>query len=289
MPLPEVQIFGGGAHAARRVDIQDFMVIATGASDFAEALVWTAEIYREARTAMAERGQFSGTADEGGLWPAFETNEQALETLLRVIERAGFAPGDKVCISLDVAASEFGSNGRYRLAREDRVLDSDGMCELLGDWIRRYPIVSVEDPLAEDDLEGLAVFTRAFGNRVQIVGDDALVSNAARVRNAATAGALNAVLLKPNQAGTLTECRAALEAARTAGYGSLVSARSGETEDVTIVHLALGWGVQQLKVGSLAHGERTAKWNEGLRIAETLPQGGRLPPRASFPWAAGCA
>ena len=189
-------------------------------------------------------------------------------------------------ISLDVAASEFGAGGRYRLARDDRELDSDGMCALLGDWIARFPIVSVEDPLAEDDTAGLAAFTRTFGAGVQVVGDDALVSNATRVREAAAEGACNAVLLKPNQAGTLSECRAALEAARAAGYGAVVSARSGETEDVTVVHLALGWGVEQLKVGSIAHGERTAKWNEGLRIAETLPEGGRLPPRARFPWGA---
>ena len=284
MPLPEIQIFGGGAHAARRVDVQDFMVIATGASEYAQALDWTAEIYRAAGEIMAERGLLSGTADEGGFWPAFDSNEHALETLVRAIERAGLAPGEQVGISLDVAASEFGAGGRYRLARDGRDLDSDAMCALLGDWIGRFPIVSIEDPLAEDDIEGLAAFTSAYGAHIQIVGDDALVSSADRLRQAAAEGACNAVLLKPNQAGTLSECRAALEAARAAGYGAVVSARSGETEDVTIVHLALGWGVQQLKIGSIAHGERTAKWNEGLRIAETLPAGGRLPPPARFPW-----
>ena len=288
MPLPEIQIFGGGAHAARRVDIQDFMVVAVGASDYGEALDWAAEIYRAAGAIMSERGPASGTADEGGHWPAFDGNEQALETLVEAIERAGLEPGGQVAVSLDVAASEFGADGRYRLARDGRTLDTDGMCELLGGWIERFPIASVEDPLAEDDFDGLAAFTRAFGARVQVIGDDALVSDAARVRQAAEAGACNAVLLKPNQAGTLTECRAALEAAREAGYGAVVSARSGETEDVTVVHLALGWGVKQLKVGSIAHGERTAKWNEGLRIAETLPSGGRLPPRAAFPWGTRC-
>ena len=288
MPLPEIQIFGGGAHAARRVDIQDFMIVAVGASEYAEALDWTAEIYRAAGAIMEERGVTSGTADEGGRWPAFDGNGHALETLVDAIERAGLVPGEQAAISLDVAASEFGGDGRYRLARDGKTLDTDGMCDLLGGWIERFPVVSVEDPLAEDDIDGLAAFTRAFGARVQIVGDDALVSDAARVRQAAAAGACNAVLLKPNQAGTLTECRAALEAAREAGYGAVVSARSGETEDVTIVHLALGWGVKQLKVGSIAHGERTAKWNEGLRIAETLPSGGRLPPRTAFPWDARC-
>ena len=286
MPLPEIQIFGGGAHAARRVDVQDFMAIPIGAEDYAQALDWSAEIYRAAGDIMAGRGGLAGTADEGGFWPAFDSNEQALETLLRAIERARLVPGEQVGISLDIAASELGAGGRYRLARDGAELDSDGMCALLGGWIERFPVVSVEDPLAEDDFGGLAAFTGAFGARVQIVGDDALVSNADRVREAAAGGACNAVLLKPNQAGTLSECRAALEAARAAGWGALVSARSGETEDVTIVHLALGWGVEQLKVGSIAHGERTAKWNEGLRIAETLPSGGRLPPRARFPWGA---
>ncbi len=284
MPLPEIQIFGGGAHAAGRVDVQDFMVIATGASDYAQALDWTAEIYRAAGRIMAGRGRLAGTADEGGLWPAFDSNEHALETLVRAIERAGLVPGGQVGISLDIAASEFGADGRYRLARDGRELDSDGMCALLGEWIDRFPIVSIEDPLAENDMAGLAAFTNAFGARVQVVGDDALVSNADRVRRAAETGACNAVLLKPNQAGTLSGCRAALGAARAAGWGAVVSARSGETEDVTVVHLALGWGVGQLKVGSIAHGERTAKWNEGLRIAETLATGGRLPPRSQFPW-----
>ena len=288
MPLPEIQIFGGGAHAARRVDIQDFMIVAVGAAEYSEALDWTAEVYRAAGKIMAGRGLSSGTADEGGYWPVFDGNERALETLVEAIERAGLVPGEQVAISLDVAASEFGEDGNYRLARDGRTLDTDGMCELLGGWIERFPIVSVEDPLAEDDMSGLAAFTRAFGARVQVIGDDALVSDAARVERAAAAGACNAVLLKPNQAGTLTECREALEAAREAGYGAVVSARSGETEDVTVVHLALGWGVGQLKVGSIAHGERTAKWNEGLRIAETLPRGGRLPPRAAFPWGARC-
>jgi len=155
---------------------------------------------------------------------------------------------------------------------------------MLAGWLARYPIVSVEDPLAEDDAAGLAAFTVRAGARVQVIGDDFLVTRAARVREAAAAGACNAVLVKPNQAGTLTETRAALDAARESGFGAVVSARSGESEDVTIVHLALGWGAAQLKVGSFARSERMAKWNEGLRIAEALPGGGALPPRAAFPW-----
>jgi enolase len=282
MPLPEIQIFGGGAHAGRRVDIQDFMVIAVGAKEFAEALDWTAEVYRAAGALMSEADRLAGVADEGGYWPAFDSNEQGLEMLLRAIERAGFVPGRDLAISLDIAASQFGRGGRYRLARDGRELDSDGLCELLLGWLARYPIVSIEDPLAEDDGASLAGSTHAVGATVQVVGDDFLVSNARRVDAAVRDGACNTALIKPNQAGSLSEAEAALTAARGAGWGAIVSARSGESEDTTIVHLAVGWGVPQLKVGAFSRSERMAKWNEGLRIAETI--GGRLPPRSCFPW-----
>lgn len=284
LPLPEIQIFGGGAHAGRRVDVQDFMCIAVGASSFAEALEWTAEVYRAAGALMADAGKLQGVADEGGFWPAFDDNEQALGFLMRAIESAGLVPGDQMAISLDIAASEFGTNGRYTLAREDRVLDSGELIDLLMGWLQRYPIVSIEDPLAEDDEAGLVEFTRRAGDRVQVIGDDFLVTNAQRVRAAAAIGACNSVLIKPNQVGTLTETRAAFDAACEAGWGSVVSARSGETEDVTIVHLALGWGATQLKVGSFARSERMAKWNEGLRLADELSNGGALPPRDAFIW-----
>ena len=270
LPLPEIQIFGGGAHAARRVDVQDFMVVCPGAGSFAEALDWTAEVYLAAGRLMAGAGLLRGVADEGGYWPAFDTNEAALDALLRAIETAGFTPGADIAISLDIAASEFGHANGYRLGLESRSLDSDGLCALIGDWLDRYPILSVEDPLAEDDDAGMRRFTAAYGERVQIIGDDYLVTNAARVRDAATAGACNAVLVKPNQAGTVTEAKAALDAARAAGWGAVVSARSGETEDVTIAHLAVGWDVRQLKVGSFSRSERMAKWNEVLRIEEAL-------------------
>jgi enolase len=269
IPLPEIQIFGGGAHAGRRVDIQDFMVVAPGAESVDEALEWTAEVYIAAGKLMAERGRLYGVADEGGYWPAFDTNEEALETLVRAIERAGYALGDQVAISLDIAASEFHRDGLYQIGLEKRELDADGLIDMLSRWLARYPIVSIEDPLAEDDPVGLKRFTQAWGGKVQIVGDDFLVTNAARVQKAAAAGICNAVLVKPNQAGTLTETRAAWEAAQAAGWGAIVSARSGETEDVTICHLAVGWGVQQLKVGSFARSERMAKWNELLRISSS--------------------
>lgn len=276
MPLPEIQIFGGGAHAGRRVDVQDFLLVCPGAESFAEALDWTAEVYRAAGMIMAERGLLSGVADEGGFWPAFDRNEDALDTLVLAIERAGLKAPDQVAIALDVAASEFGRNGEYRLALEDRVLDRAEMAAMVADWTRRYPIVSVEDPLAEDDFDGMAMLTREIGDKVQVVGDDFLVTDAARVREAAAGKACNAVLLKPNQRGTLTETLAAWDAAKEAGFGAIVSARSGETEDVTIIHLAVGWGVPQFKVGSFTRSERMAKWNEALRIEEALGS------RASF-------
>ena len=282
LPLPQIQIFGGGAHAGRRVDIQDFMVTCPGARSFAEALDWTAEVYRVAGELMAAAGELHGVADEGGWWPAFASNEQALEALVRAIERAGFVPGEQVAIALDVAASDFGSGGRYVLGLDRRALDSDGLIEMLLAWLDRYPIVSIEDPLAEDDPAGFTAFMQAAGSRIQIVGDDLLVSDATRVAAAAAAGQVNAVLLKPNQRGTLSETRAAWQAALAGRLAGIVSARSGETEDVSIVHLAVAWGIGQLKVGAFARGERMAKWNEALRIEQELGPRARFPGRRVF-------
>lgn len=283
LPLPEIQIFGGGAHAGRRVDIQDFMVMATSATSFAQALDQTARVYRAAGELMRDAGRLQGVADEGGYWPAFDSNEEALTMLVRAIERAGLRPLEDIGISLDIAASEFGREGRYTLGLDRKELDRDGMCEMLLGWLDRYPIVSIEDPLAEDDEEGLRRFTLAAGRRVQIIGDDYLVTRASRVRDAAARGACNAVLIKPNQAGTVSETFAALEAGKKAGWGTIVSARSGETEDVTIVHLAVGWNAGQLKVGSFSRSERMAKWNEALRIEEALGSRANFAGTATLP------
>jgi enolase len=270
IPLPQIQIFGGGAHAGRRVDIQDFMVMCPAAESFAQALDWTAEVYRAAGQLMAAAGPLAGIADEGGWWPAFSTNEQALDTLVAAIEKAGFRPGEQVGIAVDVAASEFRKNGRYKMVLDGTELTTEGMIEMLVGWVRRYPILSIEDPLAEDDAAGFVALSSAVGDKVQIVGDDFLVSDADRLRDAAAKKAANTVLLKPNQRGTLTETLDTRRVAAECGYSTIVSARSGETEDVTIAHLAVGWGAGQLKVGSFARGERMAKWNEMLRIEEAL-------------------
>jgi enolase len=266
LPVPQIQIFGGGAHAGARVDIQDYMVICTGAGSFAEALEWTAQVYAAAGARLRRRGALHGVADEGGYWPAFKSNEEGLAELVGAIADAGLEPGTDVCIALDIAANQLYRSGSYHLALENRILTPEQLHAMLLRWIERYPIVSIEDPFAEHDAAALRAFTKAA--RIQVVGDDFFVTSEERIRNAD--GACNAVLLKPNQVGTVTETLACWEAARAAGYRAIVSARSGESEDVSIVHLAVGWGVPQLKVGSFSRSERMAKWNEGLRIEEAL-------------------
>jgi enolase len=270
LPMPMIQIFGGGAHAGQRVDIQDFLIVPVAAASFDEALAMAARVYRAAGEIMAAGGRLHGVADEGGWWPEFTSNAEALDTLAQAIERAGLAPGQEVGIAIDVAASQFRRGVRYRLAADGVELDTPALVELLLGWCRAYPIVSIEDPVAEDDDAGMVLFTATAGELLQIIGGDYLVTSAQRVTEAAARGACNTVLLKPNQAGTITETKAALDAARAVGWRTVVSARSGETEDVTIVHLAVGWNAGQLKVGSFARSERMAKWNEGLRIEAAL-------------------
>jgi enolase len=261
-----VQIYGGGAHARGRVDIQDYMVVCPGAGSFAESLEWIAEVYRAAGARLAKKGALAGVADEGGWWPAFKSNEEGLVELVGAISDAGFEPGADVAIALDAAASQFHRGGRYQLALEGRSLTAEQLHAMWLRWLDAYPIVSIEDPFAEDDVAAMRAFTKAAGDRVQIVGDDLFVTDAARL----DPGLANTVLLKPNQVGTVTETLACWNAAQAKGMRAIVSARSGETEDVSIVHLAVGWSVPQLKVGSFSRSERMAKWNEGLRIEEEL-------------------
>ena len=282
MPLPEIQIFGGGAHAGRRIDIQDLLVMPVGAHSMDEALAMVADVYRAAGDLMSDAGRRAGVADEGGWWPDFASNEEALQMLTKSIEKAGYGHGE-IMISLDIAASEFGSGGVYRPGLEERSYSCDEWIEVLLQWLTKYPILSIEDPLAEDDTEGMIAFTQAAGAKVQVIGDDYLVTNAARVTKAFEQKACNAVLIKPNQAGTITETLAALQAAKACGFSTIVSARSGESEDVMISHLSVGWNAGQLKVGSFARSERMAKWNELLRIEEALGSAARYAGRSALP------
>lgn len=271
IPLPEIQIFGGGAHAGRRTDVQDFMVMCPKAATIREAFEITADVFRAGGRLMEETGRLAGAADEGGWWPMFDSNEDALAALLKSIEMSGHRPGEDVFISLDVAANELDSgNGWYRMGLDGAEYGREAMVERVADWVRRYPILSIEDPVSQDDLEGFADATRQYGDRVQLIGDDILVTNADRVRRAAAANAGNAVLVKVNQAGTVSRAKAALDASKELGWAAIVSARSGETEDVSIAHLATGWDAGQIKVGSFSRSERMAKWNELLRIEEAM-------------------
>lgn len=270
IPLPEIQIFGGGAHAGRRTDVQDFMVMCPKAGSFRRALEITDDVYRAAGRLMEAKGPLSGVADEGGWWPNFDSNEDALDTLTRAIEASGHRAGEEVFISLDIAANELGDASGYSLALDDGRLTSEAMAARIVEWAKRYPILSIEDPAGQDDWTAMAAVTAAIGDRVQIIGDDVLVTNAERVERAGEAAVCNAALIKVNQVGTVTEAKAALDAAVARGWGAIVSARSGESEDVTIAHLATGWDAGQLKVGSFTRSERMAKWNEMLRIEEAM-------------------
>ncbi|HTP78039.1 MAG TPA: phosphopyruvate hydratase [Rhizomicrobium sp.] len=281
MPLPEIQIFGGGAHAGRRIDIQDLMIMVPGAGSVAEALEVTADVYRAAGDLMSKAGKLAGTADEGGWWPSFGSNEEALETLTRSIEASGHRPGHDVFISLDIAASEFYDNGRYRLALDGTALDRDAMADLIEGWARRFPILSIEDPAAQDDAPTMLRITRSLSEQAQIIGDDFLVTDARRVEE--SGGACTAVLIKVNQAGTVSKAKSALDAGKARGWATIVSARSGETEDTSIVDLAVGWDAGQLKVGSFARSERMAKWNELLRIEEAMGADARFAGWSAFP------
>jgi enolase len=275
LPLPLFNILNGGRHARGGVDFQEFMVAPIGASTFAEALRWGAEVYHALGRLLDERGLATGVGDEGGFAPALGRNEDALALVLEAIERAGRRPGDEVALALDAAASELYRDGRYHLSREGRVLSSTELVALWQDWCSRYPIVSIEDGLAEDDWEGWRLLTERLGQDVQLVGDDLFVTSVERLRRGIEAGAANAILVKPNQIGTLSETLEAVRLARQARYAAIISHRSGETEDTTIADLAVATGVGQIKTGAPARGERTAKYNRLLRIEEELGERAR--------------
>jgi enolase len=272
IPFPEIQIVGGGAHAQWRTDVQDFMLMATGARSFEEAMEITFNVYRAAGELLSERGALRGVADEGGYWPEFETNEEALQFLTEAIARAGYEPGRDAAISLDIAASDLydAATGRYAFRLEKRSFTSSEFADLLVGWCERYPIVSIEDPMADTDWEGWSAIAGALRDRVQLIGDDLFTTNIERIRAGIERGAANAVLIKLNQIGTVTETLEAIALTQGAGWNAIVSARSGETEDGFIAHLAVATNAGQLKVGSMVRGERTAKWNEVIRIERDL-------------------
>lgn len=277
LPLPEVQIFGGGAHAQGFMDLQDFMVMPYGAKTFSEAMDWVAEIYLAAGALMGKRGKRFGVADEGGFWPAFDSNEDAIESLVKAIELAGFtcdaSANSQVGISLDIAASQIYARGAYHLKAEKRSLNTGQWFDLMLKWLKQYPIVAIEDPFVESDLESHASLLKeinSFPRKIQLVGDDLLVTQIKNMEQAKNKNACNTLLCKPNQVGTLSEAKDAFQLAKKYNWNTIVSARSGESEDTTICHLALGWGIEQIKVGSFTRSERMAKWNELIRLEDRL-------------------
>jgi len=281
LPVPMFNILNGGRHAQNSTDFQEFMIMPVGVASFADALRAGAEIFHALKAILQDEGHATGQGDEGGFAPSLPSNQAAIEVILRAIEKAGYRPGDDVAIALDPATSELvdaeasaaGGPVRYRLAREGRTLASDELVDLWVDWATRYPIVSIEDGLAEDDWEGWRHLASRLGDRVQIVGDDLLVTNVSRIRRAIDEGAANAVLIKLNQIGTLTETMDAIALARRAGWAAIVSHRSGETEDTTIADLVVGMGTGQIKTGAPSRSERVAKYNRLVRIAGELGDG----------------
>ena len=283
LPVPLVNVINGGAHADNGIDFQEFMLVPAGADSFGNALRMAVEVFHALKETLKEKKLGTGLGDEGGFAPAIGSNTAALDFLMQAIERAGYRPGDDIALALDVAASEFAQdNGRYRLRREGVTLDSE---ELIGRYeaiVDRYPIVSIEDGLGEDDWAGWAMLTRRLGSRVQLVGDDLFVTNPAVIQQGIQKGLANAVLVKVNQVGTLTETFDAIELAKRAGYGTVISHRSGETEDTFVADLAVAVNAGQIKTGSVARSERTAKYNQLLRIEEELGHAASWPGRSLY-------
>jgi enolase len=276
LPVPMMNVVNGGVHADNSIDLQEFMIVPVGAASFGEALRWGVETYQALKALLRERGLATGVGDEGGFAPDLPSNEDAIRVLLEAIGRAGYEPGAEIAIALDPATSELYRDGYYELAGEGRRLASD---ELVAWWVAlcdRYPIVSIEDGMAEEDWDGWAALTRALGGRVQLVGDDVFVTNAERVQRGIDGGVANAVLVKVNQIGTLTEALDTVELATRHGYACVISHRSGETEDTTIADLAVATNCGQIKTGAPARSERVAKYNQLLRIEEDLGEAARF-------------
>jgi enolase len=270
LPVPMMNILNGGKHAVDGPDLQEFMIMPVGAPTFAEALRWGSEVYHALKAVLKAKGYSSGVGDEGGFAPSLGANEEAVELILEAVHKAGYRPGEQVRIALDPAASEFFEDGMYVLKKEGRTLTGAEMVEFYADWVDKYPIISIEDGLAEDDWDSWMLMMERLGDRVQIVGDDLLVTNVARVRKAIDLPACNALLCKVNQIGTLTEAIAAVQLAQRAGWAVVVSHRSGETEDATIADLAVALNTGQIKTGAPCRSDRVAKYNQLLRIEQEL-------------------
>jgi len=270
LPVPMMNIINGGSHADNTVDIQEFMVFPFGATTFSEALKMGTEIFHHLKSVLKSKGMNTAVGDEGGFAPNLSSNEEAVEVILEAIEKAGYKAGQDIYLALDVAASEIYDNGKYNLDSEGRSLSSDEMVDYLGSLIKKYPIVSIEDGLHEDDWDGWNHMTAELGSTIQIVGDDLTVTNITRLQRAIDENSMNSILIKLNQIGTVTETIQAVELARNAGFGAVISHRSGETEDTTIADLSVAMGMGQIKTGSASRTDRICKYNQLLRIEEEL-------------------
>jgi enolase len=282
LPVPMMNVLNGGVHADNNVDLQEFMVVPVGAASFAEALRWGAEVYHTLRTVLHERHLSTAIGDEGGFAPDLPSNEEAVKVLVEAVERAGRAPGDEVAIALDAASTEFFSQSLYHLSGEGRDLNAAEFAGYLADLAGRYPIISIEDGMAEEDWDGWAALTRALGSSVQLVGDDLFVTNETRLARGIESGVANAILVKVNQIGTLTETLDTVARATRASYAAVMSHRSGETEDTTIADLAVATGCGQIKTGAPARSDRVAQYNQLLRIEGGLGEAARYPGRKAF-------
>lgn len=285
IPVPMVQIIGGGAHANMSVDIQDFLVIPLSASTFNHAYEMAVNVYNAAKKIFTQKGKPISLADEGGFWPSgFEANEEVIQLLIESIREAGYEPGVDMAIALDIASSEFydEKTHTYHLALENRSLDRIAFADLLHDWVKKYPIISIEDGMSESDWDGMKILTEKLKNDIQLIGDDLFTTNIEKIKKGIELNCCNSVLIKMNQIGTITKTMEAIAFTQKHGYLPVVSARSGETEDYTIVHLAIASNAGQLKVGSAARSERTAKWNEVIRIEEHLGSSAYYPSERIF-------
>jgi enolase len=282
MPVPMMNVINGGAHANNNLDIQEFMIVPVGAASFGDALRCGAEVFQALKRLIGDRGASTAVGDEGGFAPDLPTHAAALELILEAVEKAGYKAGSDVALALDCAATEFHKDGRYLLASEKLQLNAQEMCDYLAAFAARYPIVSIEDGLGEDDWDGWKLLTERLGAKLQLVGDDLFVTNVRTLREGVKRGVANAILVKVNQIGTLTETFAAIELAKRSGYGAVISHRSGETEDTTIADIAVGTNALQIKTGSLSRSDRVAKYNQLLRIEEDLGDSVSYPGREAF-------